>query len=448
MIRRLRQSAAWRLALAIAGAYALTTALLGAVVFWATHAVVVHQLDASVRVAATALTAEYRAAGESGLTRAISGREERSADPLGYALFDGQGRRVGGELAAPRPPLGWSEVAFVDPLEGPDVARGFALDLNPDRRLLVAADAEFVSRSDQAILALFGMALLVVLALGALGALLVGTFLKARLATIADTADAIVGEALDRRVPLSGTGDEFDRVASSLNLMLERIVTLVANLRQVSGDLAHDLRTPLTRMRADLEEALAEDAPPAYRRAIHRALEQAEDVLSIFDATLRIAEIEAGTARRRFTRLDLGGLAREVVDALLPAAEDAGHRLEVTAESAHMVDGDRQLLAQALVNLVDNALRHTPAGTRVVVSVALATEGGPCLTVADTGPGVPAADRQRILERFVRLETARHTPGHGLGLSIVKAVCDLHGVDLSLDDNHPGLVFQLTFPTT
>jgi signal transduction histidine kinase len=220
----------------------------------------------------------------------------------------------------------------------------------------------------------------------------------------------------------------------------------MAVMREVTNDIAHDLRTPLGRLRNHLEGALQRDAPPAeLRAAVADALEQADAILDTFRALLRIAEIETGSRRAGFRILDLSGLAEGLAEGYAAVAEDRGQMLVAAVAPGVRVWGDPALLSQLLVNLIENALRHTPAGATVRVAVAL-RDGAPEVTVADDGPGIPAADRERVFRRFVRLETSRSTPGSGLGLSLVAAVAELHGIAVRLGDNRPGLVVSLRFP--
>jgi signal transduction histidine kinase len=246
-------------------------------------------------------------------------------------------------------------------------------------------------------------------------------------------------------VAVRGTGDEFDRLAETLNAMLERIEALVRDLRMVTDSLAHDLRSPLGRLVRDLEAARdAEGAPEARRARIERALREAETVIEMSTALLEISRIEAGIGADQFEPVDLGRLAVEVAELYEAAAEDVGVRLVCRTAPGLIVQGHRQLLAQALANLVDNAVKHAPAGSEVVVTAADQGEG-PELCVGDRGAGIPAEDRDRALGRFVRLDPSRGGPGSGLGLALVAAVTRMHRGALVLADNEPGLVVRLRF---
>ncbi len=276
------------------------------------------------------------------------------------------------------------------------------------------------------------------------GALLSRAFL-ARVDAIARTAEAIIGGDLARRAPGRGTGDDLDRLAGTLNHMLDRIGALMDSLRQVSTDVAHDLRTPLSRLYQRLEEArLHARSVPEYEAAVDGAVREAEGLLDTFSALLRIAQVEGASPRAGFGDVDLSAVADAVADAYRPDAEEGGRRLMADVAPGVVVRGDQELLTQALANLVENALRHTPAGTRIGVSLRLGRHGA-CLAVEDDGPGVLAEDLPRLTHRFYRGEHSRTTPGNGLGLSLVAAVAELHGAALHLAAVAPGLQARLCF---
>src|SRR6478736_908694 len=362
-MRAIVRSAAYRMAFAVSLAFALATLMLGAAIFYAAHAAFAREMDASIEQAAKGLMAEYRDDGVNGLSEAIDQREGGAPDALGYALFDPAGRRVGGSLNTPMPALGWGTINFVDPTEGPDPARAMTTLLSDGYRLVIAADLEPLEQIDRTILTLFGVAFAVLLLIGLIGALVFGAYLRRRLARIEATANHTVAGDLSRRTVLGPRNDEFDRVARSLNLMLDRIAGLIANLRQVTSDLAHDLRTPLARLRNQLETLQGHVEPGARRGAVDEAVERADEVLHLFDAILRISELEEGSLRRRFAAVDLCKLLRDLGETHAPLAEDAGKTLQVKAEGQCFVEGDRELIAQAMINLIENALRHTPEGS-------------------------------------------------------------------------------------
>jgi len=257
----------------------------------------------------------------------------------------------------------------------------------------------------------------------------------------------IMAGKLDERVPAIGMGDEYDRLTYNLNAMLDRIQTLMEGLRQVSTDIAHDLRTPLTRLRQQLESTLALDPSEAVESAVDRALAQVDEVLMTFDALLRIGQIEAGAGRARFETLDLSAIMERVRLAFEPAANDAGKSLVAGIAAGIAVRGDRELLTQMFANLIENALTHTYGPTTIVVS--LARDGNAIIAaVADDGPGIPAHERDRVIRRFYRLDASRSTAGSGLGLALVAAIAELHGARLTLAANDPGLRVEVRFAET
>jgi signal transduction histidine kinase len=250
---------------------------------------------------------------------------------------------------------------------------------------------------------------------------------------------------MTQRMPVGPRDDEFDRLSQTLNAMLERITGLMDNLRQVSGDLAHDLRTPLARLRNGLERALAGPQDAASQRlALQDAVARTDEVLGLFAAILRISEVEGGSVRRSFRRLDLSGLVTELCESYAPACEDGGRPLTWAIEPGVAIVGDRELVAQAVINLLDNAQLHTPQGSQIHLRIDV-QEDGVSLAISDDGPGIPAGDRDRVVRRFTRLEASRSTPGQGLGLNLVSAIAAAHEARLLLGDNHPGLVATLVF---
>jgi signal transduction histidine kinase len=262
---------------------------------------------------------------------------------------------------------------------------------------------------------------------------------------ISNTAEAIIAGDLRRRIPMRNGGDELDRLAATLNRMLERISSLMESLRQVSNDIAHDLRTPLGRLRQQLEEIRRiPRAATEYEHAIDRAIGESDDILNTFGALLRIAQIESGARKSGFHRVDLTELVEQIADTYRPVAEDEGCVFVSVAARNLTVEGDRELLAQLIVNLLENAIAHTGTGTTVLLSLEhVGTQA--ILSVSDNGPGVPKEELQNIFKRFYRLEQSRGAPGNGLGLSLVDAIAGLHGVDLEASQNMPGLRVTLKF---
>lgn len=266
-----------------------------------------------------------------------------------------------------------------------------------------------------------------------------------RLAAIRDTARAIMDGHIERRVPQTGGNSEFDQLAGELNRMLGRIGALMDALRQVSADIAHDLRTPLTRLRATLESVSAMDTSQQARGAITNALAEADEALDLFAALLAISEVEGQGGRSRFAQFDLAQSVRRIADAYGPALDDAG--LALTTDLASVkINGDRALMERATSNLLDNLIAHTPRGTRATFTLA-EQAGEAVLALADDGPGVPVDAETRIFDRFVRLDAARSGPGNGLGLNLVAAVVRAHDGHVTASNASPGLRIEITVPT-
>ena len=285
--------------------------------------------------------------------------------------------------------------------------------------------------------------LAIVASLGLAGAALIAWRFDRRLGRVQDALAAYGSGDMSRRLPVSKSGDELDRMARGVNAVLDRLATVMETIRQVSADVAHDLKTPMTRLRhhlADAEGASPEDV----KGVISAAAAEAEEIIGMFDALLRLSEIEAGARRARFDKVDLSDVLETVADAYGPDAEQTAHRIETRIKPQLQVQGDRELLTQAFANLVENAIRHSGQGATIFVSAAangVTVEAA----VSDNGPGVPVSERERVLRRFGRLEASRSTPGTGLGLTLVNAIADLHGASLQLSDNRPGLKVTITF---
>ncbi len=446
---RLPSSTAFRFAVFFSVAFTLLILVLGAGIYWAVRHELAYELDQRVITERSSILREVAdgdGSGGRGLARTIALRVGQQRSDMRYALLDAMGHEVAGQPIAAPPPLGWSSMNFPRKSGRPDDTRAFASRTADGGLLIVGSDPEAIEKLDERMVPLFAAAFGLIATIGVAGAFLLGRVLQRRLDTINRTAEAIIAGDLTQRMPLSGSGDEFDRLSATLNRMLERIAGLLDNLRQVSGDIAHDLRTPLTRLRQKLELAAARpDEPAALKQAMEAAIEQTDDMLALFGAILGISEIEAGGAGVRMARVDLSGLIADLADSYQPSVEDAGRTLTRDIAGGIVIEGNRELLAQAGVNLLDNALRHTPAGT--AMSIGLARQGDDIvLTVADHGPGIPHADRERVFARFIRLEDSRSTPGHGLGLALVAAIAHAHGGIATLHDNHPGAKVMVTLP--
>jgi signal transduction histidine kinase len=450
-MRRLLRSASFRFAGIYAILLALSAAALALFLWWATAGLLDRQTQASIEADAQSLSERFNTGQIPGLILTIEERLTQNVeDDAIYLLVDPSGHRIAGNLQ--RWPQGassngaWYEL----PIERAGI-RSLALVQSftlPDGfRLLIGRDIQVRAQLRRLLTSALLWALLVVLVMASIGALVVRSLFRRTLANVSATAGAIAAGDFTQRVRLSGRGDEFDQLAETINDMLDRIGRLMEGVREVSNAIAHDLRTPITRARARLEDAaLHASTVPELRAAIERATADLDGIVAVFQALLRIAEIEAGSRRSAFARVDLVPLLADVAELYGAVAEDSGISISVHAPEQLPAHGDRELIQQAVANLVDNAVKFSPPGGAVRLS-ATVTPAGVEIAVADQGPGIPESERDRAAERFYRGETARNTPGSGLGLALVQAVAHLHGGNLRLADAGPGLIAILTLPT-
>ena len=363
------------------------------------------------------------------------------------ALFNADGSLAFGEPGL-APFIGWREFPadniglHEEPQFRSETALAYGRRLG-ERTLVVAEGMDIVEDSREALTSALLWSLAFVLMAGLAGAAMIAWWVDRRLGRTQVALTAYASGELSRRLPVIGSGDELDRVALSVNAVLDRLSTLMETTRQITIDAAHDLKTPMTRLLHRLAEAEGNSVAEA-KAVIRSAASDAKQIITTFDALLRIAEIEAGARRARFDLVNLSDVVETVADAYGPEAEQAGQRLETKIGPELYVTGDRELLTQAFADLVENAIRHAGKGTTICLMAMSHAETVEAM-VSDTGPGVPPADRERVLARFVRLEASRSTPGTGLGLTLVKAIADLHNARLELSDNSPGLRVTLTF---
>ena len=430
----------------VALAFAAATLAIGSVARYVTHEALEQQLDHRVAVEARALLDEAKEGGLDSIADSIRLRESaRTSSSLDYLLVDADNRPMAATMA-PLSPLKPGYEEFFRFRRGAYDGVGQAITTPlPGGTLVVVADRRDLDEIDRTLEMLFAGALGAMLALGVGAAALIGWLTRRRLSQVDSTAKAIIAGDLDRRVPRDGSGSEFDRLAATLNQMLDRIAALMDNLRQVSSDVAHDLRTPLTRLYNQLERAATSDDEAARTAAIRAARDQANELLEIFAAVLRITEVEGLAERRQLSAVDLSALLEEMADTYRPPFEAEGRRLLTDIPAGLTVRGDRRLLAQAVSNLLENVLRHTPAGTAATLS-ASASADRIDVTVTDDGPGVADADADRLFQRFARAEVSRTTAGHGLGLALVKAIALGHGGDAELTRPQSGFGVTLRLP--
>jgi signal transduction histidine kinase len=443
------RSSTFRLSIFYVVLFFLSVGALLGFIYIQTIGTIDNQTEVATKADAASLIQEYTAQGIAGLIDAVEDRvaPDRAGDGL-YLLEDDEGAPLAANVqtwpTAEPDSRGW--VSFtVDRDDGPHQARGLTYALKDGSRLLVGRDLharlDFQGLMIDALY--YALALTVVLGVG--GGLLISRRMLNRLDAINRAAERIRTGDLSHRIGSGGSNDEFDRLSDTLNAMLEEIRRLMSGMRTVTDNIAHDLRSPLTRMRGRLEMLLREPADSGTQReAIERTISDADQLLATFTALLSIADAQSGSARATMAPLDLDALAADIVDLYGPAAEE--HGIAMRHEPGEgVVMGSRQLLFQALVNLVDNAIKNTPMGGMIRVAVERAA-GGIYFVVADSGPGIPERDRDRVLEPFIRLDSSRSTPGSGLGLALVAAIARLHGARVELADNKPGLIVSLVFP--
>ena len=453
---RLLRSFTFRLALLYTLLSLGSVVVLLGYIYWATAGYMDRQVDSTIEAEIRGLAEQYQSRGLVGLSDIIS--ERVSHDPKGasvYLLADASFAPIVGNLSDwPRAPVsasGWMRFELRD--WGRDrseehEARARTFRLRGDLHLLVGRDVRDLQATHRLILdaLTWGLAITAALALGV--GLLMSSRVMHRIEAINLTSREIMEGDLSRRVPRDGSGDDFDRLAENLNRMLERIEKLMAAVRQVSDNIAHDLRTPLTRLSTRLEQARnsnPQQTPDEISRAIDQAIEDARELLGTFNALLRIARIESRSSQGDFTDLDLACLAQDIAELYEPVAAEKDQELSVEGQDPVPVRGDRDLLFQALANLVDNAIKYAPPGCRITIGTA-GRDAGAEVSVADTGPGIPADLREKVFQRFYRTDASRSTPGSGLGLSLVRAVADMHEARILLADNAPGLRATIVFP--
>jgi signal transduction histidine kinase len=446
-------SSTFKLALIAIGTFGVIVSALFSYVYLSTSSYVRSRSDRAIMSENSSLQDAYARSGRNGLVALIQQRiaDKSFADNV-YLLVDPSFVPLGGNLKAWPSTVtaerGWTEFRAGEPspnATGRPLLRAMLEIFPRGDHLLVGRDiSELDSFSDQIRTAVIsGIALIFVVA--GVASILVTRRTVGRIEQINATSRAIMFSGLDQRIPLRGTHDEWDRVAENLNLMLDRIETLMGEIKQVSDNVAHDLRTPLTRMRGRLEKAyhgqrMAEDD----QSLIGDTIADLDAVLRIFSSIMRIAQIETQARKGGFRTVNLAEIASEVVELYDAAAEPDGTCLTVVGDREVLVTGDRDLIFDAIANLVDNAIKHGRAGGQVVVANEN-VDGKPVISIADDGPGIPADEYEHVFKRFYRLEQSRYTPGNGLGLSLVAAVARLHGARIEMLDNAPGLKFRLWF---
>tara|TARA_R110000824_G_scaffold386283_2_gene580887 strand:+ start:32995 stop:34395 length:1401 start_codon:yes stop_codon:yes gene_type:complete len=463
LLTNLLKTSTFRLAVIYLALFAASAITLLAYVYWNTAGFLARQTDEAVEAEITGLAEQYR---QGGLPLLVHTVIQRSRDPGQslYLVLDPAGRVLAGTLDA-RPGVepgadGWFDFNYNrKTLDGTEVkaARARAFFLQEGYYLLVGRDVQERREIESLITNALIWAIGLTVALGLAGGLFMSRNMLARVDDINRSSRDIMEGDLSQRLPIAGTGDELDQLGRNLNAMLDQIEALMTGMRQVTDNIAHDLRSPLNRLRNRLEVTLMQEASPAdYRHALERTIAEADSLLGTFNALLMIARAEAGSLREAMTWVDLAAIVSDAAELYEPVAEQSNLTLHVEVEEGLQIRGNRELLSQATANLLDNALKHgLPQDADTDRSVTVSARPDPerpgrgvVLAVADHGVGIPAGERHHVLERFVRLEASRNTPGSGLGLSLVAAVTRLHGGRIELEDNHPGLRVSLHLPVS
>jgi signal transduction histidine kinase len=424
-----------------------------------TRRLITEQITTTVDTEISGLREQYNQGGIRRLVIVVDLRSRRPGSSL-YLVTTATGEGLAGNVGSLEPGVldhpGWLETNYRR-LEAPEGNDHRALvevvQLPGGFRLLVGRDLEERERLFGIIANAGQWSLALVIVLGLAGGFFVSRRVLNRIEAMTETAQTIMAGDLAGRLPVAGTGDELDRLAEHLNAMLERIEALMRGLKEVSDNIAHDLKTPLTRLRNRCEQALrGSSSVDDYRAALESTIAESDDLIRTFDALLMIARAESGQARDNMTEFDAAEIVRDVGELYEPLADEKGIALTVDAPAAAPVRGNRELVSQALANLIDNAIKYAGPngevnGTPAEIVVKAGSDGERiALSVADRGPGIAEADRGRVVERFVRLEQSRSEPGSGLGLSLAAAVARLHGGELKLEDNHPGLRSTIALP--
>jgi len=462
---RLLSSTPFRLTLAYMGAFVLAAALIVGFVAWRANDLLTNKVVETLEAEITGLREQFQADGAERLAAVVAQRSGQPGSGL-YMLIDATGRKVAGNLD--RVPAEFDGAArgsvFSYPRPAPGgrtmvwrLAVGVPVAVPGGLMLIVGRDIEDLHRfaGSMGQLGLWSIALLSLLGIGA--GLAVSRSVLRRIETITDASRTIMGGDLSKRIPLNGSGDELDRLSENLNGMLARIEELIGALREVSDNIAHDLKTPLTRLRNRAEAALAHpDGAAWYRDGLVKTIEEADELIKTFNSLLLIARLEAGAVAESMGPADPASIVADVAELYEPVAEEAGMALETSVAKGLSLIVNRELVSQAVANLVDNAIKYSAderrpragdGAVRPTIALSMVRVGDAIeISVADRGPGVAPEDRERALQRFVRLEKSRSRPGSGLGLSLVAAVARLHGGSIRLEDNAPGLRAVLTLP--
>jgi signal transduction histidine kinase len=437
------RSASVKLAAVYGLLFAVSATVLVLFLWWNTASLVDSQVEAAIHADAQGLAESWESGGLPSLVLTIQERiAENIDDDAIYMLADSLDQRMAGNLYTWPKRVVLARTYYDLPLSRDGVrtvAEVYRYDLDGGFRLLVGRDVKGRRQLKRLLSGTLVSSAALVVGLAMIGALVMRNLFRRMVADVSSTAAAIARGELGRRVRRSGRGDEFDSMAEAINNMLERIARLMDGVRQVSNNIAHDLRTPIARARARLEDAASHAAGETeLRAAVERAIADLDGVTSVFQALMRIAEVEAGSRRAAFAAVDISPLLADLAELYDALAEEAGLRLTLHVPDVLEIYGDRDLIQQAVANLLDNAIKFSPEGGEVALTASL-VDRQVVIIVSDQGVGIPEEDRARATERFFRGERARHTPGSGLGLALVQAVAMLHDGSVVLEDARPGV---------
>lgn len=440
----LRRSTPFRLALTFGLLFIVTFFVSGAIAYHSLRLGLARQLDESLSETYSVVSSTYAPDDlEDLITTLNTYARLRSTEHGLYSLVDGKGKRLAGNFIAPLMPDG---VFTVEPsdigLKGNGTYRIRSAKLGPDTLVVGKSFAE-MDRLLKIVLFSLGWAAVLVIAAAAAGGIFLAARAQQRLDSVARTMLDVSHGRLATRIPLKGTNDDIDVVAAQINDALNQLSGLVEGMRQVSADIAHELKTPLNRLKMTLDDAMSShEKGLEIRGLLTEARSESDQINATFEALLRISQIEAGARKRRFQQVDLADVLGLVNEVYADVADDNGQRLIFEKSTGAFVRGDKELLTQMVVNLVENAIAHCPSGTTIQLGLS-ATGSSVAVTVADNGPGIPKTERQKVFQRLYRLDKSRTTPGSGLGLSLVKAIADLHDAQISVSDNNPGLSIMI-----
>lgn len=444
-----------RLVLLGTGLAAMGAVIVFLVIYYGTLGSLRGTLDTTVANEITEILPQGLATSARMATHGVQAALAKRPARIYYLLTSARGRRLAGDLRIVMPAAGWHTLDAPDSApfaKGVTTLRAENLTLDDGAHLLVAADATMIDRLDLLIRRSFAIGFGITLGLGLLAGIGFGHRALARVEAVSRTSHDIMDGDFSRRLPLTGTGDEFDHLAEVVNAMLSRIEHLMENMRAVGDEIAHDLRSPLARLRETLELALRSAEPERITAAIEEALIQVDTALALCGGILRLAQVESGARRASFVELDLSALLARLSETYEVVAEEGGYSFAARIVPGLVIVGDVTLLNQMFSNIIENAMTHAGTGAKIALTAEIVDDGSMAeVRIEDDGPGIPAERREEALRRFGRLDAARHSAGHGLGMPLATAIADLHDATLELDDaapgcTRPGLAVLLRFP--